>query len=283
MRPLASRSRRAGALGAVALASAAVAALVALAASSCDMAVSLSNLQGGCVPPKHGATQVKITSGASPYCIDSTETTNAQYAQFVQANHTLPANLPAGCEGATDPTPSAGFDPTYPSGEDSFPVVNVSWCQAYAYCEWSGKRLCGAIGGGPLAAVNEFKPQYGQWLNACSLDGKLIYPYGDTFSSGTCGGQVDGSASSLDSVPVTSCVGSVPGLYDMSGSVWEWTDACDPPPDPPVDGGAANVFCYTMGGAYNSLQPDELACTGERNWTRTSPAGNIGIRCCTDL
>jgi hypothetical protein len=29
--------------------------------------------------------------------------------------------------------------------------------------------------------------------------------------------------------------------------------------------------------------PPELACTGERNWTRSSGAMNIGIRCCEDL
>ena len=33
---------------------------------------------------------------------------------------------------------------------DHHPIVWVDWCDAYAYCKGVGKRLCGAIGGGPV-------------------------------------------------------------------------------------------------------------------------------------
>jgi formylglycine-generating enzyme required for sulfatase activity len=70
------------------------------------------------------------------------------------------------------------------------------------------------------------------------------------------------------------CVGGYPGIYDMSGSVWEWNDVCA--------GTNPGDFCHVYGGAFDSM-PSELACKGERNWTRTSTAQNIGFRCCEDL
>jgi sulfatase modifying factor 1 len=263
-----SRSRRAGEVG--------VLALLGLV-SGCDAAVNLSNLEGGC-PPKRGATQVKVTSGSSPFCIDTTETTNAEYAQFVASSFTLPsAQVPTGCGGLLAPTPSTWPAPT---GEDHFPVINVNWCQAYEYCAWAGKRLCGQIGGGALAPTNRANPQFSQWNNACS-GGTRVYPYGQTFDANACGGEVAGATSSLQNVSSrATCVGSVPGLYDMSGSVWEWTDACDAPA---AGADPAGVFCDTMGGAFDSMQTADLQCSGERGWTRSAPAGNVGIRCCLDL
>jgi len=257
-------------------------ALCALA-MSCDAAVNLGGLEGGC-PPMRGATQVKITSGASPFCIDSTEATNAQYAAFVASGYTIAQADPPGRVCAN--VPSTTTPPTTswpaPAGEENFPVINVNWCQAYAFCAWEGKRLCGQIGGGPVAAVNFQLPQDSQWLNACTAGNVArIYPYGDTFED-VCGGQVNGASSQIAIVGSSpGCVGAYPGVYDLSGNVWEWIDACAAPIPSTADPGGA--FCYTMGGAFDSTQPDDLACLSERNWTRSAGAGNLGIRCCLDL
>jgi hypothetical protein len=92
----------------------------------------------------------------------------------------------------------------------------------------------------------------------------------------TCGGGGAGAGSPIGPVGARpGCVGGYPGLHDMSGNVWEWNDVCQ--------GNAATDFCHVYGGAFNSLVPPDLACTGERNWTRTSGADDIGIRCCEDL
>ena len=271
MRRLAPRLRRVGAVGFVALGA---------LASNCDAAVNLGGLEGGC-PPMRGASQVKVTSGSAPFCVNTTEATNAQYAAFVASGFTIAEAAPPGVCTTVPPSTTPGGTWPAPSGEENFPVINVNWCQAYAYCQWAGKRLCGQIGGGPLASVNFSYPQYSQWLNACTLGGARTYPYGNAFEN-VCSGNVNGGPTQLEIVAShPGCVGAFPGVFDMSGSVWEWTDTCDSPIPPNTD--PAGAFCYTMGGAFDSLTPAQLECVSERNWTRSASAGNIGIRCCLDL
>ena len=221
---------------------------------------------------------MKVASAASPFCIDVTEVTNAEYLLFTQSGFTLPAaKTPDGCQALTSTTPSNAWPPG--AGFEQYPVTNVNWCQAYAFCAWAGKRLCGQIGGGALSPQSSANASLSQWLDACSLGGTRAYPYGNTFDQNVCGGGGSGSQRELVKQR-PGCVGGVPGLYDMSGNVWEWTDTCDPPN---ANNPAAGVFCHANGGAFDSSQPTELACTGERNWTRSSGAGNIGFRCCLDL
>ena len=61
------------------------------------------------------------------FYFDKYETTNADYSRFVDAtNHLKPYHWVGG---------------KIPPGEDKFPVYNVSWFDAQAYCSWQGKRL----------------------------------------------------------------------------------------------------------------------------------------------
>jgi formylglycine-generating enzyme required for sulfatase activity len=92
-------------------------------------------------------------------------------------------------------------DPTHP-------VVNETWDEAQAYCQWVGGRL-------PTEVEWEYAARGG-------LDGRL-YPRGDGFAGeGNAFGTGDG-----DRWQQTAPAGSLPpngfGLHDMAGNVWEWT------------------------------------------------------------
>jgi formylglycine-generating enzyme required for sulfatase activity len=258
--------------------------MASAAAAGCELAVPLDHFDDGCPPGRHGPTSVRIPTSNSAahggaFCIDTTEVTNAQYRQFLAAGLPAGTALPSACSGQTDFAPRDGQGNVVPflPGQESFPVVQVNWCDAYAYCAWAGKRMCGQIGGGALAeGPTESNATLAQWYAACSRGGSLPYPYGNAYNMATCGGGGAGAGSPLGPVAVRArCVGGYPGIHDMSGNVWEWNDVC-------ADDSAAS-FCHAYGGAFDSLMPPELACTGERNWTRSSGAMNIGIRCCEDL
>ncbi len=274
-RPLSRWARGAG-IGALALVT------LGAAGSGCEVAINVGALQGGCPPP-----MVKISGGAGdaavtkPFCIDASEVTVAQYLTFMGAGFTMAqADIPGApdsgvggsCAGFTTLVP--GGNVTMVPGAQKHPITNVSWCQAYTYCKWAGKRLCGQIGGGPLDKSSDTTAALSEWLFACSNGGTLTYPYGDTFDQDACGGMGGGdSIENVDFYP--KCVGGFKGLVGMSGNVWEWTDACAS-----SDPGA---FCDAMGGGFDSTQT-ELECVSQRNWTRTATnAANIGFRCCLDL
>src|SRR5436190_6931316 len=114
----------------------------------------------GCPIAGAPMTEVAIPMGApgypGTYCIDRTEVTAKQYADFLATN---PSTVfqPNYCtwNNTFAPQASAGtsncenlllaYDP---ANHPLNPVACVDWCDAYAYCKSVGKRLCGAFGGG---------------------------------------------------------------------------------------------------------------------------------------
>lgn len=254
-------------------------------------------------PALAGEKMIAVDAPTGAYCIDATEVTRAAFAQFIHEVTTddYAALMPQACTPLTSPKPSAGCDP-YPSLdlEDtfhaSFPVSCVDWCDAYAYCRWAGKRLCGALGGGSVPPSQYDNPASGsEWTWACASGQQdSVYPYGDSYSPKRCNGwdfkegnygSADVNICFKDPGVCTTAAGAMSqcrtptGIYDQSGNVWEWEDACN-------DGVG---LCRTRGGGFDevSLEP-ALRCdsaysdSGVIGFDRRGRHAAIGFRCCAD-
>ena len=97
------------------------------------------------------------------------------------------------------------------------PVVQISWEDAQAYLQWSGKRL-------PTEAEWEFAARGGLKDN--------LYPWGNDFESITiCGNTWEGDFPEHNheedgyfaTAPAKTYEPNGYGLYDVAGNVWEWT------------------------------------------------------------
>jgi formylglycine-generating enzyme required for sulfatase activity len=169
------------------------------------------------------------------------------------------------------------------SGEENYPVIGVDWCDAYAFCAWSGKRLCGRIGGGPTPTNDYANSAVSMWYSAC-VSGAIdnTFPYGDSYSPTSCNGG-DSSNDELVAVKSMSACHSptapYSAIYDMSANADEWEDNCIV-----ASGNGMNDHCRTRGGSYidamqwvrcdsDWLQQPEAFQRGERLYT-------VGFRCC---
>ena len=217
------------------------------------------------------AVRVQIDS----FFIDETEVTNAAYAQCVDAGV-----CPRPDRAGATYHPSYFGDPAF----NDYPVINVSWFDAEAFCQWREARL----------------PSEAEWEYAASFDPqegiKYLHPWGDVFDGErlnfcdvNC--RRDGpDAVWDDGFNDTAPVGSYPdgrspaGVYDMLGNVMEWVgdwydfNAYDAIADTNPRGPTEGDFKSLRGGSW--LSPSaELNVSARGNFEPTVSQANLGFRC----
>lgn len=225
-----------------------------------------SGADGAC-PGTGGPLSVPV--GDSPYCIDTTEVTVRQYKKFLGEREADTSGQSAACAWNTDFRPSGDA-----LGQpDDVPITFVDWCDAVAFCSWSGKRLCGAIGGGSIEVTDRANAQRSQWFRACSRNGEQEYPYGSVYDGQRCNGE-DRDAGLLPVASSRGCEGGYPGTFDLVGNVREWEDACDDNADP------AQRECLARGGGWYDVR-GTLACENQQLLVVTERNPGLGFRCCS--
>ena len=227
-------------------------------ANSFQMGCDSSNSAESCGYTEQPLHKVTL----SAYFIDKYEVTNARYQACVAAG---------GCT-APQSVNSRKRRPYYgTSTYADYPVINVKWSQASAFCAWAGGRLPTEAEREKAARGSSDTRKY-PWGNSDPDCTKLNY-----YNSGSCIGD-------------TSRVGSYPsgaspyGVMDMAGNVFEWVDDWYQPdyysvsPGSNPQGPAPGLRRVLRGGSWS----DDVFSVRSAYRLYFLPGywfGNIGFRC----
>jgi formylglycine-generating enzyme required for sulfatase activity len=178
--------------------------------------------------PQHHVTITK------PFLMDTTLVTVAQFRIFAQdTKYQTDAQKAGGgiVRGPQQWTYTAGASWMAPSfaQQDDHPVVEISWNDAMAFCQWLGSKE---------ARIYRL-PTEAEWEYCCRAGTQTAYPWGDNKEEGR------GWANCADATLLANATGSdlavfawsdgyvftspvakfkpnAWGLYDMIGNAWEW-------------------------------------------------------------
>ncbi len=224
--------------------------------------------------PQHPVT-------VSTFNMETTEVTYQQYLTFL--NEMGAGSHRNGCLGQPcmetsndSETSNVSFDSanySVPSVIADFPVTNVTWYGAQAYCEAVGRRL-------PTEAEWEFA--------ARSRDQGFIYPWGNEWNGSLAATRrlADGTLGAKVSAFSFPTGATLQGVLNMAGNVAEWVNdwydtryyANPTASQPDPTGPTAGTDKVNRGGSWDTM-PFFARTVHRRNQPPLDPTADIGFRC----
>jgi formylglycine-generating enzyme required for sulfatase activity len=139
------------------------------------------------------------------FFIAETETTNAQYTAFLNANQTCDLDwIDLGGPKCRITQDASGM---YLTDATTLPVVTVSYFGAVAYCEWMSKST----------GITHRLPTEVEWERMARGPSSTTYAYGDIYDPGAAN-QASGRLMPVKSFPAQGF-----GLFEVTGNAFEWT------------------------------------------------------------
>lgn len=141
---------------------------------------------------------VKVAS----FALGKYEVTNKEYKEYIKANNR--------------PSPEGWSGTEYPTGQDDFPVSNITWQEANAYCAWLS-----------LVSGARFRmPTEAEWEYAARGSDNRFYPWGEDWdATKTIFGDNSSAASKAVNSAQLSGDRSPFGIVGMAGNISEWTNS----------------------------------------------------------
>ena len=142
------------------------------------------------------------------------------------------------------------------------PWRSLNRSEANRGCTNAGKRLCSAA----------------EWQAACQGAAGTTYPYGAAYVPGACHDRNSPGSCPRDGSGVattgslSTCAGGFPGIFDMSGNVWEWVS----------DSGGSG--CGLRGGSIDCCGDTDCLSCPHVAWQDCGLRWpGLGFRCCLTL
>jgi len=192
------------------------------------------------------------------FYMDKYPTTNNQFYEFIETTGFVPDD-------------TVNFlkhwnDGKFPRGMENYPVVNVSYEDAQAFCKWAGKRL----------------PTESEWQYAAQGPDGRVYPWGNEMDSTKCNYGLNHLTSVIDYPE-----GASPyGIYDMVGNIWQLTNDI-------YDNGSYYYIMIRGGAYYNPASSGWYVKGGPQPLNKTQKLlrvsqgfernATVGFRCVMDI